>query len=106
MPTYAITIRVVGTGSQNDDPESGILRTRLDFEFYGETPDKAMQLWRTVHPYLVPNRGSGRKVAFKQANCRVDNIIKEGGPGEIIDEVTEYPFVLASYIVTWFEIPS
>ena len=106
MPDYAITLRVSGTGPGGDDFELGILTSRIDFEFYGSTPERAMTLWRTAHPYIVPNRGSGRKVAFKQANCRVDNVVKEGGPSEIVDEVTSYPFVLATYIVTWFELPT
>ena len=104
MPTHAITIRLVGDGG-GDDYESGRLRSRLDIECYGPTPEQALLVWRTMHPYLVPNRGSGRKVAFKQSGCRIDNIVKEGGPGELIDDTTNYPFVLATYIVNWLELP-
>ncbi len=106
MPDYAIVLRLSGNGPAPDDVEVGILRNRIDIEFYASTPEKAVLLWRTAHPYLVPNRASGRKVAFKQSGCRVDNVVKEGGPSEVIDAQTGYPFVLASYLVNWLELPT
>lgn len=102
-PGKFILIRIAGNTDETNWYEFGYQKTRMDMEFYGATPEDAFELWRTVHPELCPRQGSGQ-FRFVSENCKVVGLEKESGPFELIDDVTELPFVSATYVALWSEI--
>lgn len=104
-PGHFILIRIAGDTDYLTWSEVQYQKTRLDMEFYGVSPEDAYELWRTVHPALCPRQGSGTH-RFIASNCSVVGLEKESGPFELIDDLTQLPFIAASYLALWSEVPA
>lgn len=103
MPDYAILIR--RAGGPRLDLESARRFVRMDIRCYG--PGKSIgirrrladQLWRTVDPVLCPPPGLGISTGFHLAETEVLYIYPEGEPIPFMDQGTDWPGVICSYVV-------
>jgi hypothetical protein len=102
--TWAIVVNGP-ISSPGDDPDGASYVTRVDLHLYGSSRIEAMRLYQQVHPCLVPRLHTGVPTRFIANGCRVIDVVKEGGPNEIVEPDSKYPKVVASYLFRWQEAP-
>lgn len=100
LPTRAVVLREAGGPAIGDDYTMGIMHTRIQITCYGATGAEAREVWGLVHPILAPKTGE-RSAAFTLRGCRVSDIVPEVSGAALREPDTGWPFVTASYIVTW-----
>lgn len=93
-------LAVVKSGG-DQDLYAPLGRPRLDLHCYGPSPYEAFRFWRTVMAILIP--ADRRSFGWTAANCRVLDVVLEGGPVEMLDG--EWPKVWSSVRLTISEVP-
>lgn len=101
MPRFHITFQKTGGGG--NDRYVPLMRPRVDMRCYASTPYEAMRLWRTVHPFLVPQ---DRNLGFRAADCLVTDVNAELNPIGDVEPDTGWPRVFCSYRLTVMEVPT
>lgn len=101
MPTFFVSIRK--TGQWRADPSLPLSYPRLDLLCYGPTAYDAARLHRTIEAILCPVAQSTR--GFTAANCRILDVVVEGGPMENVTPDEGWPMVWFSVSLTASEIP-
>jgi hypothetical protein len=104
LPTRAIVIRKAGGPNVGDDYTLGIKHTRIQATCYGGTGVEADGVWALLDAILVPNSGD-RPASFVRAGCRISDIVPESDAAALREPETQWPFVTASYVVTWISAP-
>lgn len=89
---YAGSPNIYGSGAQEYGDK------RVDVRSYGATPFEANRLWRTVHPAL--------KTLTREVHSQtlVHWVKPVGGPNDLREPDTDYPFVLSTWWVLMSEI--
>jgi|GEM_PF-6770845 len=96
MPRKAIIIQPAGSPGRGN----GYMRighTRVDIQTYGETYIEGMKVFRAVYERLKHLRRETINGTL------IHDILPVGGPLQIQDPVTRWPFINSSYLVTMAE---
>jgi hypothetical protein len=104
MPTRALVLAKAAGPNIGDDYTMGIKHTRLQAKCYGATGAEADGVWGLLDAILVPNTGA-RDASFELHGCRISNIVPESDAAGLRELETQWPFVTASYLVTWMSAP-
>lgn len=106
MPTNAIVLRASG-GPYHQDEQADILLQRIDFICYGSTAREATLLWCMLDAALRPPLGvsAAFTVTVDSADCRVLNVLREGGPISDRELNTLYQRIIAVYLMKYVGVP-
>jgi hypothetical protein len=105
MPDYAVLIRRAGGAATNLDMD--LHYARLDIRCYGPGPTvnvrrrTAEELWRVLHPALIPPLYTGLPSSFRVSRAIIQRIQQEAEPIPQDEPGTDWPLVLTPYIV-WY----
>jgi len=107
MPQYAVI--VTGVGGPAPDQETQRHFARIDVRCFGPGTSynvrqrNAFQLWRQLHPVIVPPVSMRIAMCFHAAHCIVQHVRQDAEPIRMTEPGTDWPVVIVPYIVTYAE---
>lgn len=102
MPKFAIVFRKVGGPGPDVYLPKATVRIQLDC--YGANDEEADRLFRTTHPYLVPEMGTAPS-GFVASHVQVDWIQAQGGEFPNPEQDTGWPRTTCFYLARYSLIP-
>lgn len=103
MPTRAITLRLTGGPTDENDASMGLETARVDVQCYGSHPHEAQGLINLVVPALQPLQRT--PAGFTQGPCRIGSITREAAVIVDVNPTTGWPFAWVPMIVRWLGVP-